>query len=402
MKKFLLSLLCLMAFVSIQAEEATLSFADKTNRKSFSTTQQVWEQNGIVFTNDKGSSTSNVADYANPVRLYQNSKVTIECSNGNITKIVFICNKASYATALKNSITNATVDGNNVTISLDGTSNSFVIESLTAQVRLNSFTVSYNAVDDGSSVLSLETPSVFTTVLNATKTQTLAVTAKNLTSEITVSLTDESGKFSINTQTLPSEGGNVEVTYNGSNAGNATATLKVTCGELVEEKELSAFTVSRAGTKDDPLTVTNVVELNNMLSGSYWVIGTIGGYYSNNEYVQGVEEAANSNIALIENDTNIPVQLPGGDIRTALNLQDHADYIGATVKVYGSLEAFYSRPGVKSVTDYDIDETTTGVEDITIANAPVEYYNLQGVKVARPENGIFIKKQGSKTTKVVL
>ena len=34
-------------------------------------------------------------------------------------------------------------------------------------------------------------------------------------------------------------------------------------------------------------------------------------------------------------------------------------------------------------------------------NAPVEYYNLQGVKVANPENGIFIKKQGNKATKVV-
>ncbi len=35
-------------------------------------------------------------------------------------------------------------------------------------------------------------------------------------------------------------------------------------------------------------------------------------------------------------------------------------------------------------------------------NAPVEYYNLQGVKVANPSNGIFIKKQGSKATKVIL
>lgn len=35
-------------------------------------------------------------------------------------------------------------------------------------------------------------------------------------------------------------------------------------------------------------------------------------------------------------------------------------------------------------------------------NAPVEYYNLQGVKVANPSNGIFIKKQGSKATKIVL
>lgn len=45
----------------------------------------------------------------------------------------------------------------------------------------------------------------------------------------------------------------------------------------------------------------------------------------------------------------------------------------------------------------------TGVES-TVAddNAPVEYFNLQGVKVANPENGIFIRKQGAKTTKVTL
>lgn len=36
------------------------------------------------------------------------------------------------------------------------------------------------------------------------------------------------------------------------------------------------------------------------------------------------------------------------------------------------------------------------------ANAPVEFYNLQGVKVARPENGVFIKKQGNKVTKVIM
>ncbi len=45
----------------------------------------------------------------------------------------------------------------------------------------------------------------------------------------------------------------------------------------------------------------------------------------------------------------------------------------------------------------------TGVEEVGVdANAPVEYYNLQGVKVENPSNGIFIKKQGSRTSKVVL
>ncbi len=35
-------------------------------------------------------------------------------------------------------------------------------------------------------------------------------------------------------------------------------------------------------------------------------------------------------------------------------------------------------------------------------NAPVEYYNLQGVKVAKPSNGLFIKKQGNKVSKVLV
>lgn len=45
-----------------------------------------------------------------------------------------------------------------------------------------------------------------------------------------------------------------------------------------------------------------------------------------------------------------------------------------------------------------------GVSEIMIddANAPVEYYNLQGIKVANPEKGLYIVRQGSKTNKVVL
>ena len=52
---------------------------------------------------------------------------------------------------------------------------------------------------------------------------------------------------------------------------------------------------------------------------------------------------------------------------------------------------------------YTADDKLTSVEETLVdENAPVEYYNLQGVKVANPENGLFIKKQGSKATKVVL
>lgn len=45
--------------------------------------------------------------------------------------------------------------------------------------------------------------------------------------------------------------------------------------------------------------------------------------------------------------------------------------------------------------------TGTGVENIEFdENSPIEYYNLQGIKVINPTNGTFIKVQGSKAIKV--
>ena len=125
-------------------EEKTLSFADKAQRTSFSTSQQVWEQNGIIFTNNKASSTSNVGDYANPARCYASSEIIIECLN--MKTIVFDCNSASYATAVQNSIgtvanTTVTVSSDKVTVDFATTQDSFTIAKMTAQTRLDSITV---------------------------------------------------------------------------------------------------------------------------------------------------------------------------------------------------------------------------------------------------------------------
>ena len=47
---------------------------------------------------------------------------------------------------------------------------------------------------------------------------------------------------------------------------------------------------------------------------------------------------------------------------------------------------------------------SAGVESVTIAdeNAPVEYFNLQGVRVAKPESGLYIKRQGNTAVKVLV
>ncbi len=52
--------------------------------------------------------------------------------------------------------------------------------------------------------------------------------------------------------------------------------------------------------------------------------------------------------------------------------------------------------------DYKLE---AGLEDLIISddvNAPVEFYNLQGVKIANPENGFYIRVQGGKATKVLV
>lgn len=43
----------------------------------------------------------------------------------------------------------------------------------------------------------------------------------------------------------------------------------------------------------------------------------------------------------------------------------------------------------------------TSVENVTVENAPVEYFNLQGVRVANPDKGIYIVRQGNVAKKVV-
>ena len=120
------------------AVEAKISFADKANRTEYSTSKQVWEQNGIVVTNNKGASTSNVGDYANPARFYKSSNVTIQAP-GEIISISIDCKglETKYVTPW------GTADNGIVTITLDGTSDTYTFNNLSAQARAYSMTVTY-------------------------------------------------------------------------------------------------------------------------------------------------------------------------------------------------------------------------------------------------------------------
>lgn len=82
----------------------------------------------------------------------------------------------------------------------------------------------------------------------------------------------------------------------------------------------------------------------------------------------------------------------------------HAD--GITLTDNGTLHVYTEKDGAVSETrKVAVTKTgdTTAIEAIEAdTTAPVEYFNLQGIRVENPENGLYIRRQGSKTTKVLV
>ena len=136
---------CHELFPETPSTEATISFADLANRTKYDTSTQIWMQNGITVTNNKGGSSSNVGDYSDPARFYKGSTVII--AYPGMTKIVIDCTGigSSYVSAWATDlakIEGATVTSNNniYTVELATPSNSVSIVT-SAQVRANSITV---------------------------------------------------------------------------------------------------------------------------------------------------------------------------------------------------------------------------------------------------------------------
>ena len=79
-------------------------------------------------------------------------------------------------------------------------------------------------------------------------------------------------------------------------------------------------------------------------------------------------------------------------------------YVCGHKDCFGILK-FYPGSSVKSIANEGLSygkDSSALDEIVTEENAGVEYYNLQGVRVMNPEKGIYIKRQGGKTSKVVL
>lgn len=125
--------------------KATITFDDKTKRTSFSTTQQVWTENGITVTNDKAESTTDIADYSNPVRFYKDSTLKIEVGGKKIKKIVFKTSggkNLTYTGAAGQTVTGSGASGTTIEFTTGVTEFNLTLSS---QIRVSSLEITYEA-----------------------------------------------------------------------------------------------------------------------------------------------------------------------------------------------------------------------------------------------------------------
>lgn len=184
-------------------------------------------------------------------------------------------------------------------------------------------------------------------------------------------------------------------------------------------KNVSAFIIDGTETKEkeeaDEVNVAGLIAKNNDKNPHY-VTGYIVGYISGksfadrhfNDYSLATDSVV-TNIILSDDPqvtdsaSIVPVQLPAGDVRAALNLFDNTTNWHAKVRLLGTSDAYFGVPGLKNVTEYQILEPgTTLVKDIVAKEQKPIYFDLTGKQVAVPKNGLYIMQTGTKVTKVFI
>jgi len=125
------------------------------------------------------------------------------------------------------------------------------------------------------------------------------------------------------------------------------------------------------GSEKSPYNVAYVLGAGNP-GTTAWVKGYIVGTVTDKSYDSaefGTTNASGTNLLLADaadcTDASlcIPVQLPSGDVRDALSLQQHPENLGKQVWIYANLEKYFGQPGLKSASKYRWDGNSGGGED---------------------------------------
>ena len=107
------------------------------------------------------------------------------------------------------------------------------------------------------------------------------------------------------------------------------------------------------GSKSKPYIVTDIWDMpTSTTKEEVWIRGTIYGTIGNN----GLTAAGtvSTNIVIGNATTYVPIELPKGEIRDAINLRDHPYLKGKELLIKGNIEKYYNKLGLKSPSTYTV------------------------------------------------
>ncbi len=113
-----------------------------------------------------------------------------------------------------------------------------------------------------------------------------------------------------------------------------------------------------------------------------------------NEYVEITSGAPYNSLACIELNETHNAKWPDGYCAKFVDVAVSNVMPGDVIEFSGLMTL---HPGWEPVVLAGVEEVIAGDN-----NAPVEYFNLQGIRVENPANGLYIRRQGSEVSKVVL
>ena len=169
---------------------------------------------------------------------------------------------------------------------------------------------------------------------------------------------------------------------------------------------LEGMSVGGEGTKESPYSVTAAKAA--FVDGSQkaawvtgYIVGSVDGKSITENAVFSASTATASNVLISDNpaatsiDECIPVQLPSGAVRSALNLVENPGNLGKIVKLNGSIEKYFGVAGFKTVTEYEIEGGGSSGDDTPVSSDPVTVVN-EGFDSALPSNWTNVKVSGDK------
>ncbi len=459
MKKTLLSLLAAVAFgFAASADEVTFDFTTNSYGYTPVTTGSDTEADGSTFEEGVITVTMNkligsgcrfwkTAAGAQTFRVNGGSGITVSIEGGNITSIAMTGSNLNAFTVDGSVLTDNAWTGSASAVVFKNTEKDSKGKNLTAQIK--TMVVTYTGgVEDTRKDAGMGFPEAKYTVEMGK-----AFTAPELTKATNAAVTYASDKETV--ATVDAATGAVTIVGEGTaritataaentefKAGTASYLLTVVAGapeNAIYWSELGAdFTFEMNNIEGQEgktvwqhdktyglkasayvngihaamaLAVSPEIDLTNATSAKLDFKNAFNNYKLNNVMIQPSEFDNYAMLMIAESGKILetePQPLVTPPTAFSWNFYNNASvsldqYVGKKIQfafLYISTEEVAGTWEVKNIAVTGDKSGIAGIE--AEANAPVEYFNLQGVRVANPENGLFIRRQGNTVTKVLV